>query len=208
MSPARYALVLGCFGFQRFLELCYSRANEARLKQVEPAAPVAAPSTFKWMVFVHAGLFTFPLIENSRRRGRHVPQVAQALGWIGTIAAMVLRFWVILTLREHWNVRAVVPRRLEVVDSGPYRWIRHPNYVAVGLEFAALPLIGGAYLSAAGLSVLNAIVLWDRVGAEEALLDALPQYRERMAGKPRFVPRWTEIRRLRREPATRAASGG
>ncbi len=195
MRPGRYVLVLGAFGFQRLVELAYSARNEARVRRLEPVAPRAAAYTFKWMVILNAALFSLPLLENFRRH--HPPPAAiQALGWTGALAAAGLRLWAIVTLRDQWNVRAIVPQRLRVVDAGPYRWVRHPNYVAVALEFASLPLIGGAYRSAVCLSLLNGIALWDRIRSEEALLDALPAYRERMAGKPRFLPRWRDLRAL------------
>jgi methyltransferase len=82
-----------------------------------------------------------------------------------------------------------VPSDLRVVDSGPYRWIRHPNYVALGMEFLGLPLIGGAYLSALGLGLANAALLRRRIVEEDALLMAIPAYRERMGDKPAFIPR-------------------
>jgi len=86
-------------------------------------------------------------------------------------------------------VRAVVPSDLRIIDRGPYRFIRHPNYVALGLEFLGLPLIGGAYGSAVVLGVANALLLRRRIQEEDALLMAIPAYRERMAGKPAFLPR-------------------
>jgi methyltransferase len=86
-------------------------------------------------------------------------------------------------------VRAVVPSDLRVVDRGPYRFIRHPNYLALGLEFLGLPLIGGAYVSAVGLGVANALLLRRRIHEEDALLMAIPAYRQRMGDKPRFLPR-------------------
>jgi methyltransferase len=85
-------------------------------------------------------------------------------------------------------VRALVPRDLTPVEAGPYRYIRHPNYVAVILEFLAVPLVAGAHLSAGLLSAVNAYVLYDRIRAEEALLDASPAYRKAFAGKSRFLP--------------------
>ena len=78
---------------------------------------------------------------------------------------------------------------LDRAGRRPYRFIRHPNYVALGLEFLGLPLIGGAYLSAMGLGVANAVLLSRRIRDEDALLMAIPAYRERMGEKPRFVPR-------------------
>src|SRR2546428_10245157 len=110
-------------------------------------------------------------------------------GWAIALAAVALRLSVVATLREAWNVRALVPRDLHVIDRGPYRWIRHPNYVALGLEFLGLPLMGGAYLSALGLGLANALLLGRRIREEEALLMAIPAYRQRMADKPRFLPR-------------------
>jgi methyltransferase len=129
-----------------------------------------------------------PAIERAWRR-RTPPGPVAALGWTAAITAVALRLSVIASLRESWNVRAVVPTDLHVVDSGPYRFVRHPNYVALGLEFLGLPLIGGAYMSALGLGLANALLLRQRIREEDALLMAIPAYRERMGGKPRFLPR-------------------
>lgn len=111
------------------------------------------------------------------------------IGWAAALAGVALRLSVLLSLRRAWTVRATVPGDLHVVDRGPYRFIRHPNYVALGLEFAGLPLIGGATWSAVGLSTANAMLLRDRIRDEDALLQAIPGYREKMGDKPRFVPR-------------------
>ena len=92
------------------------------------------------------------------------------------------------SLGRQWNVRALVPRDLAPVETGPYRYVRHPNYVAVILEFLAVPLVAGANLSAGLLSAVNAYVLYDRIRAEEALLEASPSYRKAFGGKARFLP--------------------
>ena len=189
MSWRRHLLVLAAFGSQRLVELGYSARNERRLRRTDPGAPEAAPSAFKWIVLANAALFTLPLLE-ARLRGSHrVPSVVARCGWVGAVGAACLRLWVIAKLRGRWTVRALVPADLSVVAVGPYRWIRHPNYLALILEFAALPLVGGAYFCAVGLSVLNGALLWRRIWAEESLLDLHPDYRRQMAGKPRFIPR-------------------
>lgn len=103
-------------------------------------------------------------------------------------AATGLRWWSIRSLGDQWNVRAVVPNNLQPVQSGPYRWIRHPNYLAVILEFAALPMAGGAWISAIGLSVLDGVVLLDRIAAEESLLFEVLAYQEAFSDKARFIP--------------------
>jgi len=183
-----YALVLLVFGAQRGFELIYSARNERIIHRQQPDAPQAGGSIFKWIALVNVGLFTLPALERALRR-RPPPRPVAALGWAAAIAAVALRLSVIASLSESWNVRALVPSDLRVVDRGPYRFIRHPNYVALGLEFLGLPLIGGAYVSALGLGLANAAVLRQRIAEEDALLMAIPAYRERMGGKPSFLPR-------------------
>jgi len=90
---------------------------------------------------------------------------------------------------------------IRVETGGPYRWIRHPNYVAVGLEFLCLPLTVGAVPEAVLLSLANAAVLVPRIRAEERLLDRVPGYREAFRGVPRFIPRW-DRRSVRSLPET------
>lgn len=144
----------------------------------------AAASTYPVMVGAHVALLTLPLVEASRR-----PPRAPDVFWLGVLAAAVaLRVWSIRALGDSWNARAAVPADLEPVTGGPYRFIRHPNYVAVILEFAAIPLVAGAWRSAIALSMLNAAVLADRITAEERLLDGSPAYRRAFAGRARFIP--------------------
>ena len=188
MSPGRYAAVLLAFSAQRGFELLYSAKNERRIRLQQPGAPEAARSIFKWIALVNAGLFTLPAIERWLRR-RPAPPLVAGLGWATALSGVALRLSVLVSLRSAWNVRAVVPGNLRVVDRGPYRFIRHPNYVALGLEFLGLPLIGGAYLSAIGLGIANAALLRQRIAEEDALLMAIPAYRERMGEKPAFIPR-------------------
>jgi methyltransferase len=188
VSPRRYAALLLAFGAQRGFELVYSARNERSIRSRQPGAPQAGRSIFKWIAMVNLGLFTLPALERWWRR-RPPPREIAAIGWMTAISALALRLSVVISLRNSWTVRAVVPDDLRVVDRGPYRFIRHPNYLALGLEFLGLPLIGGAYASALGLGLANALLLRRRISEEDALLMAIPGYRERMAGKPAFLPR-------------------
>lgn len=177
--PIWYAALLAAVGVQRLSELAVSRAHERRLPGTR-----AAPRTYPLMVVAHAALVTAPLLEVWGR-----PRRGPRWGWAAVLAgATALRIWSIRTLGPSWNARASVPRNLEPVTTGPYRFIRHPNYVAVIAEFAAIPLIAGAWRSAVILSALNAAVLYDRIRAEERLLDASPAYRTAFAGRARFIP--------------------
>jgi methyltransferase len=136
------------------------------------------------MVAAHVALF----VTAGWPRKRHVPVALERAGLAGVVAATVLRRRVIRALGDSWNVTAHVSPATPVVTSGPYRRLRHPNYTAVALEFACLPLAVGAVRGAVCLSVADALVLWPRIRAEEALLDSLPGYREAFAGVPRFIP--------------------
>lgn len=138
------------------------------------------------MVAAHVALF---VAAGWPRRARRVPAAVEAVALAGLAGALVLRLSVIRTLGESWNVTAHVSPATPVITSGPYRWLRHPNYTAVALEFACLPVAVGATREAVWLSVADAAVLWPRIRAEEALLDRLPGYREAFNGVPRFVPR-------------------
>ena len=97
--------------------------------------------------------------------------------------------WVIATLGPHWNVQIMDSARLGVVTGGPFRFIRHPNYVAVFLELLALPLVHGAWLTALLGGACHVWVLAHRIRAEETALLAHASTGSVMGGKPRFFPR-------------------
>ena len=102
--------------------------------------------------------------------------------------ALALRAWGILTLGEYWNVRLVKRKKQPVIASGPFRYIRHPNYAAVIIEVAVVPLLVGAYWTALVFSVANGLVLWRRIAGEEAYLTQNAAYRKAFEGKARLVP--------------------
>ncbi len=119
------------------------------------------------MVVLHTGLLVACVVE-----AMHRPFIA-ALGWpmlALVVAAQGLRWWCIQTLGTQWNTRIVVVRGLGLVQGGPYRWLRHPNYVAVVVEGAALPLVHTAWITAVAFTVLNAALLRVRIGAENRAL--------------------------------------
>jgi methyltransferase len=194
----RTALVVAT-GAQRLVELRLSARNRAG----EGPAEQAAASTYPVMVAAHVALFT---VCAWPRRGRQVSRRVEAAALVGLVAATGLRLWAIRTLGRSWNVTAHVPCDGDVVTRGPYRYVRHPNYVAVALEFLCLPVAVGALQEAAILSAVNAAVLVPRIRAEERLLDATPGYREAFRGVPRFIPR--RHRRSRQIPASESQSRG
>jgi methyltransferase len=182
MTPrARTALVLAS-GLQRLAELRIS----ARHRRTMGPADQAAPGTYPLMVGAHVALFA---VSAWPRPARRVPRAVACAALIGLAASAGLRIWVIRTLGDGWNVTAHVSPHARIETGGPYRYIRHPNYVAVALEFACLPTAVGAVPEAMVLSLANAAILVPRIRAEERLLDAIPRYRESFDGVPRFIPR-------------------
>jgi len=103
-------------------------------------------------------------------------------------AANLVRWWVIRALGEHWNVQVVDSTKLGFVASGPFRYVRHPNYAAVFLEMLALPLIHTAWITALAGAIAHAIVLSLRLSVEDPVLLSNPDYAAAMGSKPRFLP--------------------
>ena len=95
------------------------------------------------------------------------------LGWpmlAAVAASQGLRWWCVRTLGRQWNTRVIVIPGAGLVTAGPYRRLRHPNYVAVVVEGIALPLVHTAWLTAIAFTVLNALVLRARLRVENAAL--------------------------------------
>ena len=152
-----------------------------------PGALVAEPWLFPAMATLHTLLVALPLVEVVALGRVFTPWLAGVAGLVLT-AATALRVWTLRTSGRAWNVRVVVPEADGVVSSGPYRYIRHPNYLVVCLEIAALPLVHGAWASALALTIFNAVVLQHRIRTEERSLATLPAWRAAFEGKARLIP--------------------
>lgn len=104
----------------------------------------------------------------------------------GALAAQGLRWWAIRTLGERWNTRVIVVPGEEPVTTGPYRFMKHPNYLAVVIELFCVPMMMGAYFTAIVFTVGNALLLYVRIRAEEKALG--PIWEQAFAGKSRMLP--------------------
>jgi methyltransferase len=105
------------------------------------------------------------------------------------ILAQALRWWCITTLGHRWNTRIIVIPGMPLVEGGPYRWLRHPNYVAVALEGIALPLVHTGWITAACFTVVNAGLLRVRISSENAAMArALAETPSSQPGSPGNPP--------------------
>ncbi|WP_069735984.1 isoprenylcysteine carboxyl methyltransferase family protein [Streptomyces sp. EN27] len=125
------------------------------------------------MVALHTALLAGCLAE-VHLADRPFPPV---VGWAmvaAVVAAQALRWWCIRTLGPRWNTRVIVVPGLPRVTGGPYRWLSHPNYVAVAAEGLALPLVHGAWVTALVFTTLNTALMAVRIRCEDEALDRLP----------------------------------
>jgi methyltransferase len=180
-----YLLLLLGIGAERLVELRISRRNAAWA--FTRGGIEVGQAHFRAMKVLHAGLLLACAVEVV---GLHRPFVP-ALGWpmLGLVGvAQALRYWAIASLGPYWNVRVIVVPGAPAVRRGPYRLLRHPNYLAVAIEGFAIPLVHGAWITAAVFSAANAALLVVRLRCEEAALAAHCDYRTRLGTTRRFLP--------------------
>ena len=166
-STAAYVLLVAAVGLERLAELVVSRRN-ARWSAARGGIETGR-AHYPLMVALHSALLAGCVVEVGALDRPFVP----ALGWpmlALVLGAQALRWWCIATLGPRWNTRVIVVPGLPLVTAGPYRWLRHPNYVAVVVEGAALPLVHSAWLTALTFTVLNAALLTVRIRVENRAL--------------------------------------
>src|SRR5882672_4051190 len=184
---AAYLALLGLVGLERLVELRISRRNQLKLEKLG-VRKVAEPH-FRWMVFVHAGVLACAAAEVLLLHRPVIPSLAIGMAAL-FVFANALRWWVIRILAGHWNVEIMASSRIGVVTSGPYRWVRHPNYVGVVMEVFALPMIHTAWITALAGTLAYMELLRQRLRLEDGVLMADPAYRSAMGAKPRFLPKF------------------
>lgn len=158
--------ILGFVTLERLLELVIARSNTARL--IAQGAREHGSAHYPAIVSVHsAWLITLWLMAT----GREVDPF-----WLAMFALLLIaRFWVIATLGPRWTTRIIVLPDASLVRKGPYRFLNHPNYWVVIGEIAVLPLVFGLVYVALVFTILNAIVLWVRIRAENQALRGAPE---------------------------------
>jgi methyltransferase len=164
-----YLLLVGLVAVERLAELVVSRRNLAW--SLARGGTEHGRGHYPFMVALHSGLLVGAVVEV-------VVADRPFLPWLGwpmlalVVASQALRWWCIRTLGHRWNTRVVVVPGLPLVNRGPYRVLSHPNYVAVVLEGAALPLVHTAWVTAVVFTALNLPLLAVRIRSEEAAMSA------------------------------------
>lgn len=166
-SRLLYTLLVVLMVGERLVELAISRRNERRLRA--RGARESGAGHYPAMVALHTAWLAASVLEPWLLERPFVPALAVAAG-LALAAAMAMRYWVIATLGDRWCTRVLVPPGEPPVTGGPYRWLRHPNYLAVAVEAFALPLIHTAWLTAVVLGGANLALLATRIRAEDRAL--------------------------------------
>jgi methyltransferase len=153
--------VLAFVTLQRLAELVLSQRNTKRL--LARGAHEVAPEHYPLMVALHIAWLAVLWFLGPGPPIEIIPLILFGL-------LQLARVWVIATLGEHWTTRIIVLPDAPLVKAGPYRWVNHPNYLIVIGEIAVLPLVFDLPMVAIVFSVLNGLILWVRIKAENSAL--------------------------------------
>jgi methyltransferase len=162
-----YYLLILAIGIERLVELAVSKRN-ARWA-IAHGGKEFGRSHYPVMVTLHTALLLGCVAEVW---ALHRPFI----GWLGwpmlalVALSQALRWWCVATLGHRWNTLVIVLPAVPLIRRGPYRWVHHPNYVAVVVEGVALPLVHTAWLTAATFTLANALLLAIRIRVENAAL--------------------------------------
>jgi methyltransferase len=162
-----YYLLILAIGVERLVELIVSKRN-ARWAFAHGGKEFGH-NHYPVMVTIHTALLLGCVVEVWALHRPFIPW----LGWpmLALVAlSQVLRWWCVTTLGPRWNTLVIVIAEAPLVRRGPYRWLHHPNYVAVIAEGVALPLVHTAWLTAVCFTLANALVLAVRIRVEDAAL--------------------------------------
>ena len=165
-----YLLLIGAVAVERLAEVVVAERHRPVSK--EHGGVEFGAGHYPAMVTLHTALLAGCLLEPVLLHRPFIP----ALGWpmlLIALAAQALRWWCITTLDYQWNTRVIVIPGAARVTGGPYRFLPHPNYVAVIAEGFALPLVHTAWITALVFTILNAVLLRTRIHVENGALASL-----------------------------------
>jgi len=157
---------------ERLIELAVSHRNRARL--LARGGREYYQESFRALAMLHV-LFLISLVLESH------PWVI-TLNWWNQLALgcfvllQVGRYWCIWALGDNWNTRIIVVPGTTPVNRGPYRYLRHPNYLIVSLEFLVIPMLLHAPLTLAIFFIANVLLVRQRIRLEEEVLRRETRY--------------------------------
>ncbi|KKK37705.1 hypothetical protein WQ57_13025 [Mesobacillus campisalis] len=179
-----FFLFIGFIIIQRLTELAIARKNEKWMKS--QGGLEFGSGHYPAMVMIHSAFILSTIAEVvilDRELSAFWPLLIVLF-----VLTQLMRVWALLSLGPFWNTKIIVLPGAKVVKKGPYRFIKHPNYVIVALELIVIPLMFNAYWTAAVFTLLNMIILSVRIPEEEKALASLTQYEKEFHDNGRFIP--------------------
>ena len=161
MGPAQWIII--AVMLQRLLELILARRNTLRL--LSKGGVEVGGKHYLPIVMLHVAW----LVALFLRTPSDVMINLWLIGFF--ILLQVGRIWVITSLGRFWTTRIITLPNAPLVTRGPYRWLRHPNYVIVAMELAVLPLAFSDWLIALFFSLANAFLMHFRIPVENRILE-------------------------------------
>jgi methyltransferase len=169
-SLVAYWVLIGAVVVERLVELVVSKRHAKTL--LSRGGEEHGAGHYPPMVALHSALLAGCVLEPLLFDRPFIPALGIPM-FLVVVAAQAVRWWAIASLGVHWNTRVIVLPGAPRITSGPYRWLPHPNYVAVVAEGAALPLVHSAWITALAFTLLNAWLLNVRVRTENRALAAM-----------------------------------
>ncbi|ASK63376.1 hypothetical protein CFK37_15030 [Virgibacillus phasianinus] len=146
---------IGAVICQRLIELIIARRNESWM--LRHGAEERGAEHHKWFVLVHASFF-ISMIAECLVRNNPVESINYFLFAI-FILTQLARIWCITSLGRFWNTKVIILPGAKLRTSGPYNYVKHPNYIIVGIELFVIPLLVGAPLTAVIFPFLHIFLL-------------------------------------------------
>ncbi|WP_337018780.1 isoprenylcysteine carboxyl methyltransferase family protein [Oceanobacillus massiliensis] len=152
---------------QRLIELVIARSNERWMK--ERGAIEKEADHYKWFIRLHTLFFISILLETWLNNNIDYPLNYTLLAIF--ILTQLVRIWCIYSLGRFWNTKIIILPGEELVSKGPYKFVKHPNYIIVGIELFVIPLLFGAIYTAIIFPLLHIMKLTVHIPAEERALN-------------------------------------
>lgn len=159
-------LLIAFIIIQRLVELKIAKQNEIWMKS--KGGVEVGQKHYKWFVIVHILFFVSILIETTINESGGNPFLSLLL--ILFILTQVGRFWCIQSLGRFWNTKIITLPGVALIKRGPYKYVKHPNYIIVAAELIIIPLIFGAVLTAIIFPIVHLILLKTRIPTENKAL--------------------------------------
>ncbi len=157
-------LIVGYVLIQRLMELLWAQRNTRRL--LDQGATEHGASHYPYFVLLHASWLVAIVLSTP-------PEASISWPWLAVYGLLQAgRIWTMASLGRFWTTRIITLSGTPLVVSGPYRYVRHPNYIVVAGEIAVLPLVFDLWLVAILFSIANAILVRERIAQENEALTA------------------------------------